>query len=264
MEAIYEVGGKLDLAISLNDDRAVNKSGRVYLDPFCSQHGIDLVKVDHINDQVSIDAIQGHRIDWLFIIGWSQIAGPAVLKAPTHGVLGIHPTLLPEGRGRAPIPWAIIKGLKRTGVTLFKLDEGVDTGDIAAQEVLPIADDETATTLYQRVNEAHRTIIKNVWPDLAAGRVSLRPQDHSQATVWPGRKPEDGRITSDLTVVDVDRLVRGTTHPYPGAFIDIGDQRIRIWTGLTVENKANRLNSLVIQLSDGDYLATHYEVDGLK
>jgi methionyl-tRNA formyltransferase len=264
MEVIYEVGGKLDLAISLNDDRAVNKSGRVYLDPFCSQHGIDLVKVDHINDQVSIDAIQGHRIDWLFIIGWSQIAGPAVLHAPTQGVLGIHPTLLPEGRGRAPIPWAINKGLKRTGVTLFKLDEGVDTGDIAAQEVLPIASDETATTLYERVNEAHRTIIKNIWPELAAGRVSLREQDHSQATVWPGRKPEDGRITPDLTVADVDRLVRGTTRPYPGAFVDIGDERITIWMGHGAEKDANPSNGLVIRLADGDYLAEDYERDAIK
>ena len=128
MEEIYAAGGELDLAITLHDDRAINKSGRVYLDDFCGARGIDLVKVRHINDSEAIEAIRSREIDWLFIIGWSQIAGPQVLAAPTHGVHGIHPTLLPEGRGRAPIPWAILKGLKETGVTLFKLDEGVDTG----------------------------------------------------------------------------------------------------------------------------------------
>ncbi len=263
MEAIYDVGGKLDLAITLTDDRAVNKSGRVYLDEFCSKHEIDLVKIRHINDQTAIDAIRGHNIDWLFIIGWSQIAGPEVLSAPGHGVLGIHPTLLPEGRGRAPIPWAIIKGLKRTGVTLFKLDEGVDTGDIVAQEVLPIADDETATTLYERVNEAHRTIIKNVWPDLAAGRVHLQPQDHSQATVWPGRKPEDGRITADLSVETVDRLVRGTTHPYPGAFVDIDGKRVRVWSGRPLDAGDRREEGLMVELTEGKFLATDHDVEDI-
>ena len=103
MQEIYACGGKLDLAITLGDEKAQNKSGRVYLDDFCDEHAVPLLKIDHVNDTAVQEAIGRHGIDWLFIVGWSQIAGPATLAAPSRGCLGIHPTLLPTGRGRAPI-----------------------------------------------------------------------------------------------------------------------------------------------------------------
>jgi methionyl-tRNA formyltransferase len=263
MEAIYAAGGKLDLALTLTDDKAPGKSGRVFIDDFCAGHGIELVKIRHINDEDAIKAIKDRGIDWLFIIGWSQIAGQEVLDAPKRGVLGIHPTLLPEGRGRAPIPNAILKGLTQTGVTLFKLDAGVDTGEILAQEILPIADDETATTLYKRVNEAHKTIIHNVWPALVNDTLELRKQDESKATIWEGRTPADGRITFGMTVEEVDRLVRAATRPYPGAFVKRADNSIlRIWSGRISDidhTIADR--SELVELSDGVYEALDFEVE---
>lgn len=261
MEAIYAAGGKLDLALTLADDKAQNKSGRVFIDDFCAERHVDLVKIRHINDEEAIKAIKDRGIDWLFIIGWSQIAGQEVLDAPNRGVLGIHPTLLPEGRGRAPIPNAILKGLTQTGVTLFKLDAGVDTGEILAQEILPVADDETATTLYKRVNEAHKTIIHNVWPALVNDTLELKVQDESKATIWEGRTPADGRITFGMTVEEVDRLVRATTRPYPGAFVKRADNTIlRIWSGRISDidhTIADR--SELVELSDGLYEALDFE-----
>jgi methionyl-tRNA formyltransferase len=261
MEEIYAAGGKLDLAITLTDDKAVKKSGRVYIDDFCAAHEIDLVKINHVNDEDSLAAIKRREIDWLFIIGWSQIAGQAVLDAPNRGVLGIHPTLLPKGRGRAPIPWAIIKGLESTGVTLFKLDAGVDTGDILAQEILPLAANETATILYERVNDAHRTIIKNIWPKLANDSIVLKKQDESQAEIWEGRKPEDGRITRQSTVQQADRLIRGTTRPYPGAFYQNSQgEFLRIWSGHIGDPAfAPAYGVERIELADGIYDATEYD-----
>jgi methionyl-tRNA formyltransferase len=231
MEEIYRAGGKLDLVITLHDKLARQKSGRIYIDEFCAQHGIDVVKIRHINDLEAITAIKEADIDWLFIIGWSQIAGQVVLNAPTRGCIGIHPTLLPQGRGRAAIPWAILKGLDKSGVTMFKLDAGVDTGSILAQEVIPLMPDETATTLYKRVAEAHQTIIAKVWPALVGDTLTLQVQDESQATEWPGRKPEDGIILPDMDCIAVDRLVRAVTYPYPGAFIEHQGNHYTIWSG---------------------------------
>jgi len=263
MEEIYAAGGKLDLAITLHDELSQKKSGRVYLDDFCAAHSIDLIKIRHINDEDSLRAIKECGIDWLFIIGWSQIAGQAVLDAPKKGVLGIHPTLLPEGRGRAPIPWAILKGLKQTGVTLFKLDAGVDTGEILAQEILRLAADETATTLYARVNEAHKTIIRNIWQPLVDNTLELRKQDESKVTIWEGRTPEDGRITPDMTAEYVERLVRATTHPYPGAFYEKADGGIvRIWSGWIGDANTPPEDSVIrIALSDGVYDAVEFELE---
>lgn len=260
MEEIYDVGGHLDLVVTLHDHIATKKSGRIYVDDFCSKHGIPVQKIRNINDPDAIEGIAAANLDWLFIIGWSQIARRPVLEAPRKGVLGMHPTLLPEGRGRAAIPWAILKGLKQTGVTLFQLDEGVDTGPILAQEVVPIGERETATTLYERVNDAHRTLIRRIWPDLVNDRIQPVPQDDSRATVWPGRKPEDGRIDPTMTVEEVDRLVRAVTRPYPGAFIDLDGKRLRIWAGRPAETASGSANgAIVLQLSDGMYEPVEYQ-----
>jgi methionyl-tRNA formyltransferase len=230
MEAIYAAGGRLDLAITILDHKARAKSGRVYLDEFCAHHGVPLLKVGHINDAAAAEEIRRLAIDWLFIIGWSQIASTAVLGAPRLGVLGIHPTLLPQGRGRAAIPWAIIKRLPRTGVSLFKLDEGVDTGPIVAQRIIPLSKETDATWLYNTVNAAHADLIREVLPRLMDGSLVPVAQDESNATVWPGRSPEDGKIDMSGSVKDAECLVRALAPPYPGAFVqhEDGSQQI-IW-----------------------------------
>ena len=150
IEEIYRIGGRLDLLITLKDNKAKDKSGRIYLDEIAERENIPLLKINDINDSKVIDALKKYDIDWLFIIGWSQIAKHDVLETPTHGCIGMHPTLLPIGRGRAAIPWAIIKGLDETGVTIFKLDEGVDTGDIIGQGVIGIFENTTATGFIQK------------------------------------------------------------------------------------------------------------------
>jgi methionyl-tRNA formyltransferase len=218
IEASLLEGFSFDLFITLHDQKSKSKSGRIYLDQIAQEHETELLKINHINDPEVIEKIKEKEIDWLFIIGWSQIANYEVINAPKFGVIGAHPTLLPEGRGRAAIPWAIIKGLKQTGVTFFKMNQGVDTGEILGQEIIPIEDRETATTLYKKVDEAHVSLFLDTLPKLISGNYSLQKQDESKATYWEGRTPADGEIRTNMSTAEVDRLVRATTHPYPGAF----------------------------------------------
>jgi methionyl-tRNA formyltransferase len=229
MEAIYDVGGKLVFAGTLLDSQATNKSGRVFLDEFCARREIPLAKFRNINDPDAIASIRAAELDWLMIIGWSQIARDEVLASARCGVLGMHPSLLPVGRGRAAVPWAILLDLPETGVSLFKLDGGIDTGPVVAQLRLPLSCREDATSLYERVNAAHRALIMEAWKNLQGGELALHPQDSSQATVWEGRTPEQGRLVPSMSVEHADRLIRAVTRPYPGAFIDIGGRRLRIW-----------------------------------
>ncbi len=250
IEEIYAIGGHLDLLITLEDHRARSKSGRIYLDDIASKHDVPLLKIGHINDPDVVAAVRDAALDWLFVIGWSQIAGSDLLQSPRRGAIGMHPTLLPEGRGRAAVPWAIIKGLSRTGVSMFVLDEGVDTGPVIAQVELPIGEREDATSLYHRANEAHRALIREAWPLLASGKCEPQPQDDSAATVWPGRSPEDGLIEPGMSTLEVDRLVRGVTHPYPGAiWVEPGEQW-RVWAG---RPGTHQEAVKVIALSDGPY-----------
>ena len=256
IEEIYRIGGNLDLLITLKDEKAKNKSGRIYLDEIATKHHAPLLKINNINDHEVLHALKEHQIDWLFIIGWSQIAKKEVLETPTYGCIGMHPTLLPIGRGRAAIPWAIIKGLKETGVTMFKLDEGVDTGDIIGQGVIRLDENTTATELYQKVDEMHITLISKYWNDIVNNNITLTKQSEVEATEWPGRKPEDGEVLNSMTMDEADKLVRAVTHPYPGAFYKDGDKAYRIWSAKT--NKEDG----TIKLVDGYLIPIDYEVGG--
>ena len=264
MEAIYDVNGSLDLIISIPDEKAKKKSGRIYVDDFAQKNNIPVVKSNHVNDAAVIKAIKSHDIDWLFIIGWSQIASKDVIEAAKMGVIGAHPTLLPKGRGRAAIPWAIIKGLDITGVSFFKMDEGVDTGLILRQEQVPILPNETALTLYNKVNIAHETLIKKLYVDLQNNNVEGKVQDESKATYWEGRKPKDGELLLSMTVIEADRLVRATTKPYPGAFIIRDDKKVTIWKGFMSEEKIESNIYHEIILKDGLFYATNYEVSDIN
>jgi methionyl-tRNA formyltransferase len=257
IEKVYSLGGNFDLLITLEDHLLKKKSGRIYLDSISDKHSTPLLKINHINDNEVIKSLKKYEIDWLFIIGWSQIASEDVLKSCKKGVIGAHPTLLPKGRGRAAIPWAIIKGLDSTGLTFFKMDKGVDTGDILQQIEIPITKDETSNTLYDKVNTAHIDLIEKIWPQILSHSLISQKQDESQATYWDGRKPQDGEIDlKNMTVDKVDRLVRATTKPYPGAFIINNNQKIIIWSG--VKNKDTE--GMKIECKDGIFIAKDIEV----
>ena len=236
MKAIYDSGSNLELVITLNDDKASQKSGRVFLDEFCKQRNVILVKCNHVNDPHVSNAILNANIDWVFIIGWSQVAGEAVLEAAKYGTLGMHPTLLPVGRGRAPIPWAIIKGLHKTGVSLFKLDAGVDTGLVGAQIEIFLDPEEDASSLYEKVNNAQSQLIYKSIHLLEKNELTFKVQDESKATFWPGRKPEDGRLDLSGSIIDAEKLVRALTHPYPGAFVYNDGKKIIIWKAVVTNN----------------------------
>ncbi len=246
VEAIYECGGKLDAIFTLQDDMSRQKSGRVYFDDIAASCGIALEKIRNINDEKAIAALEAADLDWLFVIGWSQIVRDEALAIPSHGAIGMHPTLLPEGRGRAAIPWAILKGLNKTGVTMFKLDGGVDTGPIFAQQQIPMSSDINATQLYDLVDKAHTSLMRQTFPKLASGDLEAKRQDDTLATEWLGRKPEDGEIDFNGSVHDAEKLIRATTKPYPGAFYQKGSYKKIIWSAEEVHPPFNEADEILV------------------
>lgn len=258
IDEIHEIGGRLDLIMTLEDTADRRKSGRADFADLATRHGCELAKVRNINDAPGLGVLRAANLDWLFIIGWSQIASAEVLSIPSKGTIGAHPTLLPVGRGRAPIPWAILKGLPETGVTFFLVDEGVDTGPIVEQEPITIEPTEDAGSLYRKVVTVHRRLIGEVWCQLTDDTVHAEPQDESRTTYWPRRKPADGEIHSTMTVEEIDRLVRAVTRPYPGAFVRREGEVVRIWEG-TSNGSPQRLPVMEIPAIDGMWWATDFD-----
>lgn len=259
IEEIYKSGLTLDIAITLYDEKAVNKSGRIFLDKICAKHDIKLLKINNINDQIAIDFIKNNSIDWLFIIGWSQIAKNNILNSSKFGVIGAHPTLLPLGRGRAAIPWTILKGINKTGVSFFKLDEGVDTGDIIHQEIISVEKNEDAETLYEKVNHAHINGISKVIEILKCEKFNFIKQDHSISNYWPSREAKDGEINIKKSIFIAEKLIRATTKPYPGAFIIRKNKKIIIWKAKIVDRFVYGENNKYLFFKDGILLLEEYE-----
>jgi methionyl-tRNA formyltransferase len=256
LEEIISIGGSVDVVVTLQDDIAINKSGRAFVDDLAKRHAAELHKTRNINERSTVEWLEQQALDWLFIIGWSQIAERDVLDCTRHGAIGMHPTLLPQGRGRASIPWTILKRLGESGVTMFQLDDGVDTGPILAQVEFPIDQRENASSLYRKAVEAHRELIRSTWPHLLSDEIAAEPQDHAKASVWPARRPEDGQIRRDMTVEEAERLVRALAPPYPGARWK--DERGHDWYIWAADTNSKH-PGMPISLGDGELTATVFQ-----
>ncbi len=224
LEAMCELGFVPGLAVGYPKSRS-HLSGFRDLGPLGDRYGFEVVRADNVNDPALVARIADLQPTVVFVIGWSQLVLEPLLSLPRYGCVGIHDTKLPEGRGRAPIPWTILKGLTETASTMFFLTPGVDDGPIIGQVPVQVDEREDAGTLYAKQLAAHVQLVREHTADLVAGTAESVPQDHGLATVWPRRTPEDGRIDWNQPAVEVDRLIRAVTRPYPGAFTE----GVRIW-----------------------------------
>jgi methionyl-tRNA formyltransferase len=230
LEALCEIGQTPALAIGYDDSRA-EAAGFADFGTLAERFAFDLVRTGDVNNAGLVEQIERLQPLLIYVIGWSQILRPQLLAAAGHGCVGIHPTKLPEGRGRAPIPWTILKRLDRTASTMFFLSEGIDDGDVIDQIEFEVEPREDAATLYGKHLAAHVDLIRKYAARLALGSAPRTPQNDRLATVWPRRTPQDGRIDWSQSADEIDRLVRAVTRPYPGAFTDTPEGRITIWRG---------------------------------
>jgi methionyl-tRNA formyltransferase len=228
LEALCEIDRPPALAVSYDESKA-HLSGYADFGELAERFGFPHLRTRNVNDPQLVEQITGLEPALIYVIGWSQLVKRPILDAPSMGCVGIHPTRLPEGRGRAPIPWTIINGLHRSASTMFFLTEGVDDGDIVGTVDVPVEAREEAGTLYAKHRAAHVELVRRHTDDLLAGTAARRPQDHAAATYWPKRNPEDGRLDWARSTEELDRLVRAVTHPFPGAFAEAGGERWMIW-----------------------------------
>jgi methionyl-tRNA formyltransferase len=156
--------------------------------------------------------------------------GEDILSIPgaAPGCIGMHPTMLPAGRGQAPIPWSIIKDCHRTALSVFFLVEQADAGPIIAQYELDIRNGETSASLFYRIGHTHFTAGLELAERLGDGTISARAQDEAIATRWPKRRPKDGEILPTMTCREISLLVRALLGPYPRAFIQVAGEKVEI------------------------------------
>lgn len=215
---------------TLPQSRASRHSDFEDLRPMAIELGVQAIDVVNVNAPEFLDTLRRLSPDLLMVIGWSQLCGSDFLRIPRLGTVGFHPSPLPELRGRAVIPWTILEHHRETGASLFWMDDGLDSGDLLAQRLFPVAGDETATTLYAKHETKLAEMLRDVAPSLLAGSAPRLPQDHARASYCARRTADDGEIDWHQPADVVWTLIRAVTRPYPGAFSRLHGHRVVIWS----------------------------------
>jgi methionyl-tRNA formyltransferase len=220
---------ELAAVFSLEPEKSGRHSDFVDLRHPAEEAGADFVPVVNINRDDSLDRLQSYQPDYIFVVGWSQICGPELMAAAPDRVIGYHPAPLPRMRGRAAIPWTILKREPITAGTLFWIDSGVDTGPILDQHFFHVDPNETASSLYARHMRALTLMLNRTLPAVAAGAARRELQDERFATWATRRTPADGLIDWRAPADEIATLVRAVGQPYSGAFADLPGGRVTIW-----------------------------------
>jgi methionyl-tRNA formyltransferase len=257
LEAAAEAGAEIVGVVTLPGPIDPNRSGQCAFDEVAARHGAALVETDDVNADATLDAVRALAPELIFVVGWSQLVRDPFIALAREGVFGMHPSLLPRHRGRAPIPWAILSGLARTGVTLFEIvDATADSGAIVGQVTVDIAPDETAQTLFDRLSDAHVALIREYVPQLLAGTAPRVAQDPRRASAWPKRTPADGIIDWETRAPYLHDWVRAQTRPYPGAFTFLGEEKVVVWRARPVElDEAAPAGTIVAARAEGPVVA---------
>ncbi len=179
------------------------------------QAGIEVVRCPDINDEAMVSRIREYAPDVTVVIDFGQFLGEPARGAAALDTINLHFSLLPALRGAAPVQWAVIRGLDRTGVTTFSMDAGMDSGDIYHAESLPIEPNERADALYERLIALGGDVLVETLDLIASGDAALRPQDESAATCAPKLTKADGRLDFSRPAGEIANRVHGTW-PWPG------------------------------------------------
>jgi methionyl-tRNA formyltransferase len=257
LDVAAQAGANVVGVVTLRGPVDPDRSGQCSFDEIAGRLGAQLIETDDVNSAETLQIVGSLEPQLLFVVGWSQLVGREFIELAGEGVFGMHPTLLPRHRGRAPIPWAILAGLARTGVTLFEItDPSADTGPIVGQVVVAIAADETATSLYDLLAGAHLELLRECVPLLLTRAAPRLPQDERRASFWPKRSPADGIIDWETRAPYLYDWVRAQTRPYPGAFTFLGGEKVIVWRARAVVLDAKApAGTVVEQRSDGAVVA---------
>jgi methionyl-tRNA formyltransferase len=181
------------------------------------EHGIPVLQPEKVRDGRLAAELRALSPDVLVVVAYGRILGRDLLELAPLGAVNVHASLLPRWRGAAPIQWAIAEGDRETGVTIMRMDEGLDTGDMLLQRAIPIGPTDTSASMHDRLGELGAAALVEALPLFAERRLTPVKQDGDLVTLAPIIEKEHGRLDFTLPASRLACRVRGFT-PWPGTF----------------------------------------------
>lgn len=198
---------------------------------------------------IEIKFLQKEKPDLIVVVAYGLILPKEVLEIPKHGCLNVHASLLPQYRGAAPVQWSLADGQKETGVTIMKLDEGLDTGPIIFQERCAIGENEWGDELMTRLATLGADVLKRTLPLYLEGKLTPQAQDHTKASLTRLLKKADGEIDWERSATDIRNRLRGF-YPWPGGFTAFKQETIKVHRATISDGQSARPPGEIVAVSE--------------
>ena len=226
-DAGYEVAG-----VVTQPDKAKGRSKELVPTPVKAAalaRGLNVFQPVKIRDAQAIEAVRQMKPDVIVVVAFGQIIPQEILDMAPYGCLNVHASLLPAYRGAAPIQWAVLNGDEESGVTIMRMDAGLDTGDVIAKKVVKLAADETSGSLFDRLSAEGAKFLVETLPSVFDGTAVYEKQPEESTTPYAGMiQKKMGEINWNDSAEKIERLVRGM-NPWPSAYTKLDGKTLKIW-----------------------------------
>lgn len=258
LEAMIEAGHEIVLVVT-QPDKPKGRGKEMQMTPVkeCAlRHNIPVFQPVKIKSPEEVEKLRAYEADVFVVTAFGQILSREILDMPRLGCFNIHASLLPKYRGAAPIQWVILDGEKETGVTIMRMDVGIDTGDMVSKVVVPIEDTDTGESLHDKLSEAGARLIVETLPSIENQTAVFEKQVDADSCYAKMLNKSMGLIDWNKPAITIERLVRGL-NSWPSAYTYYKGKTCKIWEAKAVEKTLVRPAGIVEEVQkDCIYVAT--------
>lgn len=216
-------------------------------------HNIEVLQPLRIREPEVVAELEKLKPDVIVVVAFGQLLTKEILNMPKYGCVNVHTSLLPKYRGAAPIQWAVIDGEKESGVTTMLMDEGLDTGDILKQTVVPLEENETGGSLYDKLAVKGAELLIETLKELETGTASRRKQDDSLSNYAKKLDKHLGQIDFSKPAEEIERLIRGL-NPWPSAYTKLDGKTLKIWAATVVDREVEGQLGEIVEVTKSEIL----------
>ncbi|MCR5272825.1 MAG: methionyl-tRNA formyltransferase [Lachnospiraceae bacterium] len=274
LEAVINAGHEVVLVVT-QPDKPKGRGNTMTPPPVkeaALKHGLEVFQPKRVRNPECVEHLREFNPDMIVVAAFGQILPKEIIDMPKYCCINVHASLLPKYRGAAPIQWAVINGDETAGVTIMRMDVGLDTGDMIEKAEVTLAEDETGGSLFDKLAEVGAKLCVDTMAKIESGEAVFTPQDDSLATHVGMIDKSMGEIDFAKSAKEIECLIRGL-NPWPSAYTHIGGKTLKIWKAEALDKKTDfkcgqvcfvDKKSMHIQTGDGVLSLKEVQLEGKK
>ena len=275
LEAIVAAGHEVALVVT-QPDKAQGRSKTLVptaVKACAIKYDLPVFQPTRIRNEDAVEMVRQAKPDVIVVVAFGQIIPKEILDMAPYGCLNVHASLLPAYRGAAPIQWAVLNGDKESGVTIMRMDEGLDTGDMISKVVVPLDKKETSESLFDKLAAAGAKLLVDTLPSVAEGTAVYEKQPEESTTAYAGMiQKQMGQIDWNKSAVELERLVRGM-NSWPSAYTKLDGKTLKVWDSYVKEEEQTGVagkilsadkNGICVQTGKGVLVIEELQLEGKK